>query len=120
MSLTVINQSPDDVTISYFNNNTLQEEDIPKGSVGSISTLSAPVSFQPADVVFKAFKKGTSTIVKINGTDSIKVTPTIGEINIPVYIGEGTFGFDSELLFRTKLYPPSPAEREYLRILTHA
>ena len=98
MSLTVINQSPDDVTISYFNNNTLQEEDIPKGSVGSISTSSGPVFVQPADIVFKAFEKGTSTIVKINGTDSIKVTPSRGVINIPVYIGDGKFQFDSTLL----------------------
>lgn len=78
------------MTLSFLEDGKLKEEDIPKSSVGSIMvTFTSTV--QPSDMEFKAFLKGTGTAVKVNGTDSIKVTPTESLITVPVVIGDGVF-----------------------------
>lgn len=37
--------------------------------------------------MFKAFVKGTADLVKINGTESISVTPTGSLLTVPVVVG---------------------------------
>ena len=91
ISLSITNQSPEDVTLSFLENGQLKEEDVPKSAVGSIMmTFTSKV--QPGLVEFKAFKKGTATVVQLNGTDSIQVAPTESLRTIPVFIsGTGEF-----------------------------
>ena len=88
VSLAITNQSPDDATISYLENGNLKEQDVPKNSVGSIM-MSFTSSVMPKAIEFKAFKKGTVTVVKLNGTESLFVKPTESLVTVPVLIGAG-------------------------------
>ena len=90
ISLSISNKSPDDVTLSFLEEGQLKEEDIPKSSVGSIM-MTFTSNAQPPQVEFKAFKMGTATAVMLNGTESLKVTPTENIVTIPVAIGSGRF-----------------------------
>ena len=43
---------------------------------------------QPAPIKFNAFKSGTADAVKINGSETIMVTPTKDLITYTIYLGE--------------------------------
>lgn len=82
------NQSPDDVTISYLANGEMREQNITKYSVSNLM-VSLTSDGQPGDITFKAFKQGTNTVVRMNGMDSLIVTPTEAINTILATIGEG-------------------------------
>ena len=89
VQLSIKNQSPKDVTISYLDKGELQERDMPKNGQGSIS-LSFTSSQQPPAIEFKAFEKGTNNAVKLNGNDNLVVVPMEQLIPVSVTIaGEG-------------------------------
>ena len=90
-SLSVTNQSPNDVEIKYLVNGQEQKQEFPKGSAGGFD-VTVQSSSVPGDIEFKAYQKGTSTIVKMNGGESVKVTPTETKNAVAVTIGEGSAG----------------------------
>ena len=92
MQLSISNQSPKDVTISYLENGQLKEQDIPKNGQGSIS-LSFTSSQQPPAIEFKAFEKGTSNVVKLNGNDNLVVVPMEQLTPVSVTIAGEGMGF---------------------------
>ncbi len=53
----------------------MKEQNVSKGVVAGI-TLTITSSSQPDYVEFKAFEIGTNNVVKMNGNDTIFVTPT--------------------------------------------
>ena len=69
-------------------NGVFKEEDIPSSSVGSIA-MSIVSDVQPLEVEFKGFLKGTATAVMLNGTDSLRVTPTETLLTLPVVVQYG-------------------------------
>ena len=84
------NTSPDDATLSYLESGQMKEQNITKGSVSTLM-MSFTSNVQPADVEFKAFKQGTATVININGSESLMVTPTEYINTIPVFIGKGKY-----------------------------
>lgn len=62
---------------------------MPKNGQGSIS-VSFTSSQQPAAMEFKAFEKGTTNVVKLNGNDNLVVVPMEQLTPVSVIIaGEG-------------------------------
>ncbi len=90
VALLLTNQSPNDVTVSYLRNGELKEQDIPKLAASRI-TINFTSQQQPSAVEFKAFVKNTSDILKINGSESISITPTEQIEVITANIGTGLF-----------------------------
>ncbi len=88
MSLSLTNQSPKDVTLSYLENGILKEDNVTAGSVGSVM-MSFTSTTQPPAVEFKAFEMGTANAVKLNGQESISISPTVTLETVSVVIGEG-------------------------------
>ena len=75
VSLSVNNQSPTDVTISYYQNGELKEQNIGKGSMNSIM-VTITSNEQPRSMQFTAFEKGTNNAVKLNGNNTLVMTPS--------------------------------------------
>ena len=68
----------------------LKEEDISKALVGSITMAIASYG-PPSEVEFRAFIKGASNAVLMNGADHLRVMPTENLVTIPVVISNGMF-----------------------------
>ena len=97
VSLAITNKSPIDVTIAYYENGVLKEENLTKGGIDSI-LLTMTSDKQPAPVTFEAFEAGTANVIKMNGEISVKVTPTLELTAVPVVIGEGELTFFKAIL----------------------
>ena len=90
-SLSVTNQSPNDIEIKYFVNGQEQKQEFPKGSAGGFD-VTVQSTTTPSAIEFKAYQKGTTTLVLMNGENSIKVTPTEAKNTVSVTVGEGSTG----------------------------
>ena len=90
-SLTVINQSPGDVDVKYTVNGQEQKQEFPKGSAGGFDVTVQSTSV-PAAIEFKAFEKGTTNVLQMNGEGSLKVTPTETKSPVSVTIGGAAGG----------------------------
>ena len=88
VSLSISNQSPDDITVSFLEDGELKERNISRSSVGSIM-IAISSNVPPPHVEFRAFIKGTGTSVMLNGTESLNVMPTENQVPIPVLVGNG-------------------------------
>ena len=87
-TLSVINQSPNDVQIKYTVNGQEQSQEFPKGAAGQFD-VTIQSNSAPGGIEFKAFQKGTTTVFKMNGKESLMVTPTETKSPVSVTIGEG-------------------------------
>ena len=85
-SLTVINQSPGDVDVKYTVNGQEQKQEFPKGSAGGFD-VTVQSTFSPSAIEFKAYEKGTTNVLQMNGEGSLKVTPTETKSPVSVTIG---------------------------------
>ena len=90
-SLSVTNQSPNDIEIKYTVNGQEQKQEFPKGSAGGFD-VTVQSTATPSAIEFKAFQKGTSTVVPVNGESSLKVTPTEAKNTVSIIVGEGGSG----------------------------
>ena len=90
-SLTVINQYAGDIEIKYTANGQEQKQEFPKGSAGGFDVTVQSAS-APGPIEFKAYQKGTSNIVQLNGQDSLMVTPTETKSAVSVTAGGGAAG----------------------------
>lgn len=90
ISLSVVNKSPYNTTLSYLENGQLKEQDLLSGgSVGITSTMTA--SQQPGEIAFKAFQKGSNAAMTLNGNETLMVRPTETLVTIGVTLDGGTF-----------------------------
>ena len=87
-TLSVINQSPNDIQIKYTVNGQEQSQEFPKGAAGQFD-VTIQSNSAPGAIEFKAFQKGTTTVFKMNGKESLMVTPTETKSPVSVTIGEG-------------------------------
>ena len=85
-SLSVTNQSPDDIEIKYTVNGQEQKQEFPKGSAGGFD-VTVQSSTVPSAIEFKAYQKGTTTPVLVNGEGSVKVTPTETKNTVSITVG---------------------------------
>ena len=62
MQVSQWNQSPNDIEIKYTVNGQEQKQEFPKGSAGGFD-VTVQSTATPSAIEFKAFQKGTSTVV---------------------------------------------------------
>ena len=90
--LSIINKSPNDVTLSYLKNGQLMEQDI-KGNATIRISVTITSSKQPEDVGFKVFQKETDSPMVINGSDLLMIRPMENATTTSVVVNDGTYNF---------------------------
>ena len=90
MSLSVENRSPNDATLSYFENGQMKEVNISKGGMAEI-IVNVTSYQQPAQMEFKSFQKGTNTALTLNGKDTLMVQPTEEIMSYSVVLNGGNY-----------------------------
>ena len=88
-SLSVTNQSPDDIEIKYTVNGQEQKQEFPKGSAGGFD-VTVQSAAEPGAIEFKAYKKGTSTSVLMNGRPILSVSLVDVKKSISVVISDSS------------------------------
>ena len=80
-----------DIEIKYTVNGQEQKQEFPKGSAGGFD-VTVQSAAEPGAIEFKAYKKGTSTSVLMNGEGGLKITPTEAKNTVSVTVGGGSAG----------------------------